>query len=385
MWSKMRPWLSTYVIYRATTVRKSFLLHGMTQEMSTNTVWFKTMLDLLTKGVFYHRPHVLSDETVGVLSTAEHHKRKGWMRFQRRHGNGAPPLSTAGCTADVTEANQTTRTWWCLCIPLRSERSQVQLSGPTTAWGCPCHPHFPHLHSGGKNLLIRLTWRALRWCAVKHWVNVNDRQVTKSKEYLTSVCTKDGRGRGWLQSTDELFLLILSMLIVLPDDLRTKDCKHICPKRSYRPLCNAFVATGQWPSNTQPSDTLPFNQYWQCSQNLNTMGSTGRLPTPCLLFDIGSVGRILPTLFCSCKVCVFQVSLPLVETRDDKTLTACKKHFHHWLLLPSDRTPSVPGSAQEPCPSLLSCVCHQWLAEKPRGHIVAHLSYHLNIALFYKA
>lgn len=110
----------------------------------------QTMLDLLPEGIFHHLPQILSDKIRGARSAVEHCRGKGWMRFQRRRGNGVPPLSMACCTADVTEANQTTRTRWGFCLPTRSERSHIQLSGPTTAWGCPCHPRSPHLHSRGK-------------------------------------------------------------------------------------------------------------------------------------------------------------------------------------------------------------------------------------------
>lgn len=76
--------------------------------------------------------------------------------------------------------------------------------------------------------------------------------------------------------------------MILPDELRTKDSNiHICPKYSNRPFCNVFVATGQWPSDTEPPDALPST----------SICSTDRLPTPCPLPDISSVGRILLTLF----------------------------------------------------------------------------------------
>ena len=104
-----------------------------------------------------------------------------------------------------------------------------------------------------KTLLAMVTCRALRQCGVKHWVNVNDSQVTKSEEQLTFLPLfaqgMEGEGR-WLQSSNELFLLILSVLMILPDELRTKGSNiGICPKYSARPLCNVFVATRQWPSD----------------------------------------------------------------------------------------------------------------------------------------
>lgn len=83
---------------------------------------------------------------------------------------------------------------WCFCLPARFERSHIQLSGPTTAWGCPCS----HLHSGGKNLLTIVAQRALRCCRVKSWVNVNDRQVTRVKSIWPFLCLHRGwKGRGW--------------------------------------------------------------------------------------------------------------------------------------------------------------------------------------------
>ena len=263
------------------------------------------MLDLLPE-VFHHLPQILRDKSMGVHSAVEHHRGKGWMRFQRRHGNGVPPLSMACCTVDVTEASQTTCTCWCFCLPARSERSHVQLSGPTTPGAVLVILVLLICTVEEKKLLTMVTGRALRRCSVKHWVNVNDSQVTKSKEHLTFLplfALGDGRGGGWLQSRDELFLLILSVLMILPDELRTKDSNiHICPKYSNRPLCNVFVATEQWPSDTLPPDSLPFDQYRQHRQTADTLPLTGirsidRLPTPCPLLDISSVGRILPTLF----------------------------------------------------------------------------------------
>lgn len=44
---------------------------------------------------------------MGVHWTVEHHGGKGWMRFQRRCGNGVPALSVACCMVDVTDANWT--------------------------------------------------------------------------------------------------------------------------------------------------------------------------------------------------------------------------------------------------------------------------------------
>lgn len=74
-----------------------------------------------------------------------------------------------------TEANW--MTCWCFALPMCSRRSHVQLPGPSTAWGCPCHPHSPHLHSRGKKKTLTLvTQRAARWWGVKHWVNVNNSQ-----------------------------------------------------------------------------------------------------------------------------------------------------------------------------------------------------------------
>lgn len=90
-------------------------------------------------------------------------------------------------------------TWWCFCLPGRSERSHIQLPGPTTARACPCHSCSPHLHSGGKNLLTMVTQRALRCCHVKRWVKVNDNQVTRVKSiWPFFLCLHRGwKGRGW--------------------------------------------------------------------------------------------------------------------------------------------------------------------------------------------
>lgn len=181
------------------TVRKGFLPHGTTQEMSKNTSCFTNHAWLAVLRHIPHIPLILSDENVGVHWTVEHHRGKGWMRFQRRHGNGVSPLPVACCTVDVTVANWTTPTWWCFCLPARSERSHIQLSGPTTARSCPCHFCSPYLHSGGKNLLTTVTQRALRCCSVKRWVNVNDSQVTRAKSiWPFFLCLHRGwKGRGW--------------------------------------------------------------------------------------------------------------------------------------------------------------------------------------------
>lgn len=47
------------------------------------------------------------------------------------------------------------------------------------------------------------------------------------------------------------------------------------------------------------------------------------------------------------------------------------------------QTPSIPGSPLEPWHCLWSCVWCWWLGELPYRHVIAHLPYYLNKALFY--
>lgn len=167
-------------------------------------------------------------------------------------------LSMAHCTVNVTEANWTTCTRQHFCLPGSSEKRHVQLSGPTTAPGCPCHPCPSHLHSGGKKPAYCGDMEGFEMMQCKHWVNVYDSWITKSKEHLTFLCLHKGwKGREWLRSRHELLLLILLVLKILPHELRTKESNiHICLQCSNQPLCNVFVATGQYPSDTLPPDTL---------------------------------------------------------------------------------------------------------------------------------
>lgn len=170
------------------------------------------------------------------------------MAFQSRHHNGVPPLSMAHSTVDVTEANWTTSTRWCLCLPGSSEKSHVPLSRPTTAPGCPCHSCSSQLHSGGKKPAYCGDMKGFETMqCLKHWVNVYDSWVTKSKEHLTFLCLhKRWKRRRWLRSRHELLLLILLVLKILPHELRTRDSNiHICLQYTNWPLCNVFVATGR--------------------------------------------------------------------------------------------------------------------------------------------
>lgn len=281
----MRPWLSTYVVYRASTSNSEeefpTTWHD-TSDVNKHSVIYKPCLTCCLKvysGTFPTSWVMKLWECSALRSTTR--ERTGWGF--RGDTAMAPHLCPQDVALQMSQRPTRPLTLDGAYAFLHAQKGAVfSYLAPLLPGAVPVIPVLLNCTAEGKNLLTGVTWRALRWCAVKHWVNVSDRQVTKSKEYLTSVCTKDGRGGGWLQSAGELFLLILSTLMVLPDDLRTKDWnKHICPKHSYRPFCNVFVATGQWPSNTLPSDTLPFNQYWQRSQTLTSTGSTGRLPTAC--------------------------------------------------------------------------------------------------------
>lgn len=180
----MRPWLGTCIVYWVGTSNS---------KEGIPATWHDTR-DVNKHSVVYKHAWLAAWRHIPPPSPNPE-----WLKYGSAwhcggpQGKGLDKVSEKTWQGNPTSAHgmlhcgryQTTHTSRCFCLPTCSERSHFQLSGRTAAWGCPCHPHSPHLHGGGKNLFTVVTWRALRRCSVKHWVNVNDSQVTKSKEHLT--------------------------------------------------------------------------------------------------------------------------------------------------------------------------------------------------------
>lgn len=114
----MRPWLSTYIVYGVDdyNCERGFpaTWHN-TGAVKEHIVLNKPCLTCCLKACSTHTPSTVwwkYGSALGLCSTSQE-RGKGWMRFQRRHGNGVPPPSVACCRVHVTDVNWTTRTWWC--------------------------------------------------------------------------------------------------------------------------------------------------------------------------------------------------------------------------------------------------------------------------------